>query len=81
MAAEQGCKPLIAADITAGNVTITPAVQPVNGSAHADRVQTLHHKKVVSSPRVVTVVAATLVIDLEGSDRVGDLLCWTSYDT
>ncbi len=74
-------KTLDAGDITAGTVTVTPAVQPLHGCAHVSRMEAGKAKpKVLKLSECPLSVSGTdLVIDLSGLDAAGDVVHWTSY--
>jgi hypothetical protein len=79
MAAENGCLTLTAPQVANGTVIVTPAVPPTAGKAEARRTYALASgPRVKVDPRAVTVVGATLSINV-AKCAAGDMLCWTSY--
>lgn len=74
-------KTLDGTDVTAKQVTVTPAVQPVHGCAHRSRMVGGKAKQRVmgTDECPVSVVGADLVIDLPVLSAAGDVVHWTSY--
>lgn len=81
MAVEQGCLTITPQHVTAGTVSVTPAVAPMAGTANCRRtVGPAPYAAVLDTPLVTAPSGNNLVVTLaRGRVRAGDLLCWTSY--
>jgi len=78
--AEKGCITITEQHVIDGTITVTPTPSPASGSARVEwKRQELATEKAYSSPRVVVVSGADLVVTLDPSDRAGRQLCWDSY--
>lgn len=82
MAAELGCKTLDSSDIAAGTVAITTSHTSIAGNASVEYTKSfLGKQERISRPRITNVSGGNLSIVLGPGDKVGHMLCWTSYDS
>lgn len=74
-------KTLDAADVTAKQVAVTPAVQPVGGCAHVSKMKSGKASIGWQGSRdcPVIVAGADLVVELPPTVSAGDVVHWTSY--